>query len=70
MAARHERWTVESGVNPKDRVVYELGVFSTVVDIAMEIDGVHVENCWWAEYLCRRLQLMEHAVAESPEAPS
>ncbi len=45
-------------------------MISTTLDLAIIYDRLNVKNLVMIEWLCRRLQLQEHAVVQSPEAPS
>ena len=68
--SRHMRWRRESGIKPTDRLVYEHEVLSRSLEMAAAHDGINIRNVAFAEYLMRRLQLLEEAVAENPEQPS
>ena len=68
--SRHNTWTSESGVSPTDRSVYEHEVLSTALEYFATIDQLNVPNLVGAEYLLRRLQLIEEAHLANPAQPS
>jgi hypothetical protein len=70
LIARHHRWKSESGIGMNDRVGYEHEVISKTLEIAALYDGLNLKNCMFSEFLLRRLQLQEEAIAEDPTNPS
>ncbi|CAE8710731.1 unnamed protein product [Polarella glacialis] len=70
LIARHHRWKSESGIGTNDRVGYEHEVISKTLEIAALYDGLNLKNCMFSEFLLRRLQLQEEAIAEDPTNPS
>jgi hypothetical protein len=70
MISRHHRWRAESGVGQHDRIVYEHEVLSRALELGVVIDGYNLKASVMGEFLLRRLQLQEEAVAESPANPS
>ena len=70
LVSRHNRWVGECGLKHNDRLVYEHEVISRTLDTAISWDNSNIKNLWSCEMLLRRLQLLEHAVAEDPTNPS
>ena len=70
LTSRHNKWVTESGIRNTDRLCYEHEVISKALDISMIWDNSNLKNLWGSEILLRRLQLLEHAVAEDPSNPS
>ena len=68
--ARFHRWRHESGVKPTLPLIYELEVAAQALDSMVMIDRLNIRNLVGADVLLRRIQLIEHAVLECPEAPS
>ena len=70
MVSRHMRWRRESGVKSGDRIIFEHEVVSRAVEYAATHDAYNIRNSVSMEFLLRRLQLLEEAVAENLEQPS
>ena len=70
MTARHHRFKADSGVRHTLPVVFEHGVLSMAIDLAVNNDRLNVKNLLSFELLIRRLQLQESAISESPDNPS
>ncbi|CAE8622891.1 unnamed protein product [Polarella glacialis] len=70
LIARHHLWKSESGIGNNDRVGFEHEVISKTLEIAALYDGLNLKNCMFNEFLLRRLQLQEEAIAEDPTNPS
>ena len=67
---RHHRWVRESGVRGTDRNVHEHEVLSLVLHYAIVWDSYNIGNSAAMEIIARRLQLIEEAVSENPDALS
>ena len=68
--ARHHRWMATSGVRPASPICYEHEMLSTALDLGCTHDRLNLKNLTMVEWMCRRLQLQESAVVESPDNPS
>ena len=69
LTARHTRWKAESGVGKNDRCVFEHEVLSRALEYAATSDALNLRNFSFAEFLLRRIQLIEEAVSEDPSNP-
>jgi hypothetical protein len=69
MVSRDTRWRAESGIGKSDRVVYEHECLSRAIEMAATVDCLNLKNLVCFEFLLRRLQLIEEAVAENPAQP-
>lgn len=54
----HDRWIVESKIDPNSRSAYEHKVVSKALHLATCVDALNVKNCTSMEYLNRRRQLL------------
>ena len=62
-------WKAESGVGKNDRSVFEHEVLSRTLEFAATADALNLRNLSFAEFILRRIQLIEEAVAEDPSNP-
>ena len=67
LLSSHDKWVVESGIEPKHRSVFEHKVLSRAIQIGYSIDGLNVKNLHSFEYLNRRRQLLEEAHKNDPK---
>eukprot|EP00929_Paragymnodinium_shiwhaense_P119554 TRINITY_DN91459_c0_g1_i1.p1 TRINITY_DN91459_c0_g1~~TRINITY_DN91459_c0_g1_i1.p1 ORF type:complete len:397 (-),score=75.48 TRINITY_DN91459_c0_g1_i1:289-1479(-) len=68
--ARHHRWLRDAEIPSGDRARHEHGVLSKVLETAVSYDGLNVCNLGSFEILCRRMQLLEEAHHDNPNAPN
>jgi hypothetical protein len=70
LLARHTRWRSESGVSQHSNLAYEHEIHSRALELGATVDGINLKNSVMAEFLLRRIQLMEEAVLDSPDNPN
>ena len=62
-------WASSSGVGPRSSVCMEHGHLITILWLMSSIDQLNVPACQSAEFLCRRVLMLQRAVRRSPKAP-
>ena len=67
--AVHSMWIVESGIEPKNRSVYEHKVLCRAMQLGYANDGLNICNLRSFEYLNCRRQLIEEAHKSDPKKP-
>ena len=67
--ARHHRWLRDADIPGSDRSRFEHSILSDILDKAVSYDALQVSNLASFEILSRRLQHIEMAHLENPQAP-
>ena len=70
LVSRSEKWEKDSGVRKGSSVTHEHKCVHRALQYMATVDGINLRASIGAEYLLRRIQMHEEAIAESPESPS